>query len=139
MAKGARASTRKRNNAALRAKIFGPAVDARTERLSAKLQELVSRPKPAEERIMEVDSTGEEVKEQRSTGDTNIGDGMLLAGKEGGRGNADRIHMGSDAQKTASKKKHSHHGSKIEKKKAHRKARNSIVFPSIRRKRKAKR
>ncbi|KAF7513286.1 hypothetical protein GJ744_009707 [Endocarpon pusillum] len=115
MAKSARASTRKRNNAALRAKIFGPAVDARTERLSAKLQELVSRSKPAAERMMEVDSTSEEVKEQRSTGDTNIGD---------------------DAPKTALKKKHSHHGSKIEKKKAHRKARNSIVFPSITRKRK---
>ncbi|ERF69121.1 hypothetical protein EPUS_01077 [Endocarpon pusillum Z07020] len=113
MAKGARASTRKRNNAALRAKIFGPAVDARTERLSAKLQELVSRSKPSVERMMEVDSTGEDVKEQRSTGDTNIGD---------------------DAQKTALKKKHSHHGSQIEKKKAHRKARNSIVFPSISRK-----
>lgn len=81
MAKGARASTRKRNHAALRAKIFGPAVDARTERLSAKLQELVSRPKPAEERAMEVDSTGEAVKVQKSTGDANIGGGMLLVGK----------------------------------------------------------
>jgi hypothetical protein len=77
MAKGARASTRKRNNAALRAKVFGPAVDARTARLSAKLQELVSRPKPAEERVMEVDSMTEEVKEQGSpsTNDANLIDG----------------------------------------------------------------
>ncbi len=81
MAKGARASTRKRNNAALRAKIFGPAVDARTERLSAKLQELVSRPKPAEERAMEVDSVGEEAREQRSTDDVNVGDGTYALGQ----------------------------------------------------------
>jgi Protein of unknown function (DUF2423) len=77
MAKGARASTRKRNNAALRAKIFGPAHDARTERLSAKLQELVSKPKPEQERIMEVDSTNAEAKEQGSTCETNIVDSRL--------------------------------------------------------------
>jgi hypothetical protein len=56
MAKGLRASTRKRNNAKLRAAVFGPAYDARTERLSAKLQELASQPRPDEERLMEVDS-----------------------------------------------------------------------------------
>jgi Protein of unknown function (DUF2423) len=77
MAKGARASTRKRNNAALRAKIFGPAHDARTERLSAKLQELVSKPKPEQERIMEIDSTNAEAKEHGSTSETNIVDGRL--------------------------------------------------------------
>lgn len=37
----------KRNKAKLRATVFGPAVDARTERLSAKLQELASQPKPS--------------------------------------------------------------------------------------------
>jgi Protein of unknown function (DUF2423) len=81
MAKGARASTRKRNNAALRAKVFGPAVDARTARLSAKLQELVSRPKPAEERAMEVDSLAEETKEQGSpsTANANLIDGEETA------------------------------------------------------------
>jgi hypothetical protein len=46
------------------------------------------------------------------------------------------VDMHLDAEKSAPKKKHSHHGSKIEKKKAHRKARNSIVFPSIKRKHK---
>lgn len=60
MAKSARASVRKRNNANLRAKVFGPAHDARTERLSAKLQELVSTPKPDEEKIMDVDDEKEE-------------------------------------------------------------------------------
>jgi hypothetical protein len=57
MAKGLRASTRKRNNAKLRATVFGPAYDARTERLSAKLQELASQPRPDQERLMEVDSS----------------------------------------------------------------------------------
>ena len=56
MAKGLRASTRKKNNAALRDRLFGPAIDARTERLSAKLQELAAKPRPDQERVMEVDS-----------------------------------------------------------------------------------
>ncbi|KAL4899273.1 hypothetical protein BDW74DRAFT_163800 [Aspergillus multicolor] len=46
MAKSVRASVQKRNKAKLRSTVFGPAVDARTERLSAKLQELASQPKP---------------------------------------------------------------------------------------------
>jgi hypothetical protein len=46
MAKSVRASVSKRNRAALRKKVFGPIVDARTERLSAKLQEIASQPKP---------------------------------------------------------------------------------------------
>lgn len=43
MAKGARSSVKKRNKAALRATVFGPAADRRTERLSAKLRELSSQ------------------------------------------------------------------------------------------------
>ncbi|EER29048.1 hypothetical protein D8B26_000794 [Coccidioides posadasii str. Silveira] len=43
MAKGARSSVKKRNKANLRAKVFGPVADQRTERLSAKLQELASK------------------------------------------------------------------------------------------------
>jgi hypothetical protein len=49
MAKSGRASIIKRNRAKLRSTIFGPAVDARTERLSAKLQELASQPKPKDQ------------------------------------------------------------------------------------------
>lgn len=45
MAKSVRASVSKRNSAKLRATVFGPADNARTERLSAKLQELASQPK----------------------------------------------------------------------------------------------
>lgn len=70
MAKSARSSVRKRNNATLRAKIFGPAVDARTERLSAKLQELINKPKPEEEKAMDVDEQKEDdsTKDATSTG-----------------------------------------------------------------------
>jgi len=46
MAKGARASTIKANNQALKRNVFGPVEDARTARLSAKLLELASQPKP---------------------------------------------------------------------------------------------
>lgn len=60
MAKSARASTRKRNNANLRTKVFGPAQDARLERLSAKLQEIANTPKPESEKQMEVDGTAQE-------------------------------------------------------------------------------
>lgn len=60
MAKSQRASTRKRNNANLRTKVFGPAQDARLERLSAKLQEIANTPKPETEKKMEVDSEEQE-------------------------------------------------------------------------------
>jgi hypothetical protein len=46
MAKSIRASVSKRNRATLRKNFFGPIVDARTERLHAKLQELADKPKP---------------------------------------------------------------------------------------------
>lgn len=46
MAKGARASTKKANNVRLKGKVFGPVEIARVERLSAKLMELASKPKP---------------------------------------------------------------------------------------------
>ncbi len=57
MAKGARASTKKENNRKLKSKVFGPVEDARTARLSAKLLELVSqpKPKPADSARMEVE------------------------------------------------------------------------------------
>ncbi|OWO99869.1 hypothetical protein B2J93_6924 [Marssonina coronariae] len=46
MAKGARASTTKANNAKLKSKVFGPVETDRTARLSAKLLELASQPRP---------------------------------------------------------------------------------------------
>jgi len=46
MAKSARASKIKTNNSKLKSRVFGPIETARTERLSAKLLELASLPKP---------------------------------------------------------------------------------------------
>jgi hypothetical protein len=46
MAKGARSSSRKANNSKLKSKVFGPVETERTARLSAKLLELASQPKP---------------------------------------------------------------------------------------------
>ncbi|KAF3770444.1 hypothetical protein M406DRAFT_105371 [Cryphonectria parasitica EP155] len=53
MAKSSRASTVKANNQRLKAKVFGPVEDARQERLSAKLLEIASQPKPVPEREMD--------------------------------------------------------------------------------------
>ncbi|KAI1333767.1 hypothetical protein F5Y15DRAFT_403889 [Xylariaceae sp. FL0016] len=46
MAKSSRSSVRKNNNQRLKARVFGPVESARAERLSAKLLELASQPKP---------------------------------------------------------------------------------------------
>lgn len=67
MAKSARASTRKRNNANLRTKVFKPVEDARLARLSAKLQEIADAPKPETEKEMDVDG-----KEQEADPETEI-------------------------------------------------------------------
>ena len=53
MAKGLRASTKKANRVKLRSKVFGPVEDARTQRLSAKLLELASKPKDEDVRMEE--------------------------------------------------------------------------------------
>lgn len=109
MAKGQRASTRKRNNSNLRAK-FAPHYDARTERLSAKLQELVAQPKPAREKSMEVDE------DESKEGDKDAED--------------DDIDMQGTTKSTseampATKKRGP---TRIQKKIANRKAKKSIVF-----------
>lgn len=49
MAKSARASSRKNNNQKLKKNVFGPVESARTERLSAKLMELVAQQAPVKE------------------------------------------------------------------------------------------
>ena len=55
MAKGARAVSVKRKRNALREKVINPVYDARTQRLSAKLLELASKPRPKEEAKMDLD------------------------------------------------------------------------------------
>jgi hypothetical protein len=67
MAKGARASTKKANHAALKAKVFGPVETARAERLHAKLMELASQPKPSA-KAEDVDMDGKEGKDSAEGG-----------------------------------------------------------------------
>ncbi|PYI10896.1 hypothetical protein BO78DRAFT_360295 [Aspergillus sclerotiicarbonarius CBS 121057] len=86
MAKSVRASVSKRNRAKLRATVFGPAVDARTERLSAKLQELASQPKPNQERTnMELDSTGTNDKVDGNVSNSNEDMDIDQGSAKGGR------------------------------------------------------
>ena len=79
MAKSSRASVRKRNNQALRKTIFGPASDARTERLSAKLQELAAKPKPESEKAMDVD---EDVNVEGTEAGQKAGEGRKIGGQD---------------------------------------------------------
>jgi hypothetical protein len=55
MAKGLRSSVKKANKTKLRARVFGPIEDARTQRLSAKLLELASQPKPSKPLDIQMD------------------------------------------------------------------------------------
>ncbi|KAJ5986818.1 hypothetical protein N7451_011183 [Penicillium sp. IBT 35674x] len=66
MAKSIRASVSKRNRATLRKKVFGPVVDARTERLAAKLQELASQPRPKAPEKSNMELTSDETADQSS-------------------------------------------------------------------------
>lgn len=64
----------KRNHQALKRKVFGPAEQARAERLSAKLQELVSQPKASEANAMEVEKEPEiEKSEEQNAEDALVG------------------------------------------------------------------
>ena len=73
MAKSARASVIKSNHRKLRATVFGPAHDARTARLSAKLQELVAKPKPEAEKPMDVDDKNVDGVEDQASNDNTEG------------------------------------------------------------------
>lgn len=116
MAKSSRSSVRKRNNAKLRSTVFGPAADARTERLSAKLQELAALPGPSQKQETSMDignedqSTDEAPQEPSTNGemDIDMNDSKTTT-----------------ASSTSSKKKKA---SKNDKKKLNRKAKNSIAF-----------
>ncbi|CAD0111755.1 unnamed protein product [Aureobasidium uvarum] len=66
MGKGLRSSVNKTNNRKLKKNVFGPVEAARTERLSQKLQELASQPKPPKS-DMEVEESGGENPPRRDT------------------------------------------------------------------------
>ncbi|KAK5997424.1 hypothetical protein PT974_02780 [Cladobotryum mycophilum] len=73
MAKGARSSATKANNRRLATNVFGPAEDARRERLSAKLLELAKQPKPessdADMKLILDDSVDQDKEEQTTKED----------------------------------------------------------------------
>ncbi|RVX68084.1 hypothetical protein B0A52_08223 [Exophiala mesophila] len=123
MAKSARSSDTKRNNANLRKRVFGPAADARTARLSAKLQELAAKSRPTDDKIMEVDSASvqrekDQKKDQQSLSKDNDQD-MDLDGQEAQPGRSKK----AEKKRIAANKIH-----KVSK----RKPRNQMVFSSER-------
>lgn len=61
MAKSSRASVIKTNRKALKRKVFGPAEQARAERLSKKLIELASQPKPPRAEMDVEETTGSDI------------------------------------------------------------------------------
>ncbi|KAL2393241.1 hypothetical protein ABEF93_001741 [Exophiala dermatitidis] len=116
MAKSARASVVKRNHRNLRAKVFGPAHDARTARLSAKLQELAAKPRPTDDKVMEVETPAEQEAEDQSS-------------NEG----AEDVDMDVDAQGAKTKRAKSQ--SRADKKQhrvSKKKAKHQMVFASER-------
>lgn len=82
MAKSSRASTTKANNQRLKAKVFGPIEAARQERLSAKLLEIASQPKPVPEKEMKDDEepreTEEKAEQESKADDSECAPGKLL-------------------------------------------------------------
>lgn len=130
MAKSARASTVKRNNAKLRSKIFGPAIDARTERLSAKLQELANAPKPDEEKKMDVDDTKPADVEAETANMDDDGKGSVYTGLR------TTLTIATDDEDmqwngvTSTHKPKQTKASKRLNRIAKRKPRNQVVFPS---------
>ncbi|KAN0102947.1 Protein of unknown function (DUF2423) domain containing protein [Hyaloscypha variabilis] len=112
MAKGARASTKKANNQKLKSRVFGPVETARTERLSAKLLELASQPKPKpakEDIVME--------SEEGSTAENEV----PVESKQ-----AEEMELDQEATKSGDRTKTASKG-RVEKRRHHRRA--SIVFP----------
>ena len=57
MAKSARASRVKTNRTNIRKRVFGPVEDARMKRLSAKLMQIATEPKPEQPEGMDVDGS----------------------------------------------------------------------------------
>ncbi|OCT50823.1 hypothetical protein CLCR_07727 [Cladophialophora carrionii] len=132
MAKSARATVVKKNRRALRATVFGPAHDARTARLSAKLQELAAKPKPETEKAMDVDErNGEDAEDQPRT-DGN--EGIVFRLLKPYQTLTSIVEMDIDAQGAKMKAVRSAPGKNRVNRKAHKiskkKPRNSMVFPS---------
>ncbi|KAL1872780.1 hypothetical protein VTK73DRAFT_1330 [Phialemonium thermophilum] len=115
MAKSKRSSQVKANNRRLKAQVFGPVELARAERLSAKLLELASQPKPEKEGN-DKEMEGIEAPEQKTTSSAHDDETM-------------DIDSGAAAERRKLGRK------KIEKRRS---KKSSIVFPSFKSKRSTK-
>ncbi|KAI9641560.1 hypothetical protein NHQ30_010372 [Ciborinia camelliae] len=107
MAKGARSSSNKANNAALKKKVFGPVETARAERMHAKLMELISQPKP-EAKIEDVNMEAKEGKdgEEASANDTSNNAAPAIEVKPSEEMEVDAISkVGSKSKNRISKRK----------------------------------
>lgn len=69
----------KANNQRLKANVFGPVEDARRARLSAKLLEIASQPKPVPERTMEDAEEKSETEQKEAVGAKPTDSKFLLA------------------------------------------------------------
>ncbi|KAL1845997.1 hypothetical protein Plec18167_009050 [Paecilomyces lecythidis] len=114
MAKSSRSSVEKRNRAKLRATVFGPAVDARTARLSAKLQELAAQPRPKD-----TDAAGMEVDNSTDKQNANAAAQKVQ--------NRD-TEMDIDGTNSSTTKASSKKNGRVQKRR-NKKAHSSIVFP----------
>ncbi|KAK7750963.1 hypothetical protein SLS62_007096 [Diatrype stigma] len=124
MAKSSRSSVRKANNQRLKRNVFGPVEAARNERLSAKLVELASQPKPEQPEAsseMKVVDDAEEEDEEAAGAST---------AKEG-----DETAMDVDAAKPAAVLSKRASKNRIMK----RKKSNKVVFPMFKDKKSSKR
>ncbi|KAI9881391.1 MAG: hypothetical protein M1830_003398 [Pleopsidium flavum] len=112
MAKGLRSSVKKSNRAKLRSSVFGPVEDARRERLSAKLLELASRPRPTitEDAEMDIEDKAQNTESKANDVDEPRAEVMDVDGR-------------SDAANTKS-----NNPNRVQKKRRN-KSRASIVFP----------
>lgn len=129
MAKSARASTRKRNNASLRTKVFGPAYDAREERLSAKLQEIANAPKPEQEKKMDVDEDKKEADANVPAINEDQGQHVRSRPPALSNSSADEAMQWSGLAASSKKQKRAKSAGRLNKV-AKRKPRNQMVFQS---------
>ncbi|CAD6448440.1 0fabd925-02ff-44c6-b031-bbf25dc5af29 [Sclerotinia trifoliorum] len=105
MAKGARSSSIKANNSALKAKVFGPVENARAERLNAKLMELISQPKPSA-KTEDVDMEGKEAKDVEASAKDTTNDAAAAQEKPSEKMEVDAISkVGSKSKNRISKRK----------------------------------
>lgn len=122
MAKGLRSTVKKRNRAKMRTNLYGPADQARTERLSAKLQEIASQPAPLKEKILDMEV---DVSESRTSDDVAEAEDVT-AGAMDTEGAAEDTKGKSSRSKSKRQPTRSDRVQKRSKRKA---ARSSIVFP----------